>query len=97
MSKEDKKYKEVRIMAGSVRFKPIKPSMPYTGHPGSPENNPPNHPAPNHLDDYPGMPYTGMELARAYIPIQRFGALYDYATALEKGTLFPDLYRPYPY
>jgi len=46
---------------------------------------------------YPGMPAPGMELARAYVPIQRLGQLYTPAQALETGTLFPELYRPYPY
>lgn len=46
---------------------------------------------------YPDMPYPGMELARAYVPIQRFGRVYPPAQALETGTLFPELYRPYPY
>lgn len=46
---------------------------------------------------YPGTPYSGMELARAYVPIQRLGKLYTPAQALETGTLFPELYRPYPY
>lgn len=46
---------------------------------------------------YPGSPnMPGLELARAYIPIQRLGQLYPPAVALEKGTLFPELYRPWP-
>lgn len=45
----------------------------------------------------PGAPYPGMELARAYIPIQRWGQVYPPAKALEYGTLFPELLRPYPY
>ena len=36
-------------------------------------------------------------LARAYVPWQRYGATYNPQEALEKGTLFPELYRPYPY
>ena len=46
---------------------------------------------------YPGTPSPSMELARAYVPIQRLGQLYTPAQALETGTLFPELYRPYPY
>lgn len=46
---------------------------------------------------YPGGPYYGMELARAYIPIQKLGDVYPPGKALETGTLFPELYRPYPY
>jgi len=46
---------------------------------------------------YPGTPSPGMELARVYVPMQRLGQLYTPAQALETGTLFPELYRPYPY
>ncbi|SFR12763.1 spore coat associated protein CotJA [Desulfoscipio geothermicus] len=72
-------------------------------------NNSPKSPNPNQVQAvsnqktenlqgyYPGQPYPGMELARAYIPIQRLGTVYPPARALEVGTLFPDLYRPYPY
>lgn len=42
-----------------------------------------------------GPPYQGYELARAYVPIQVFGPTYTPAEALEKGTLFPELWRPY--
>lgn len=49
------------------------------------------HPGP------PGTYYPGMELARAYVLIQRFGQVYTPAQALETGTLFPELYCPYPY
>lgn len=43
------------------------------------------------------VPYPNMELARAYIVIQRWGGpLYDLSKALEVGTLFPELWRPYP-
>ena len=38
-----------------------------------------------------------VKLAQAYVPWQRYGAIYSPQEALEKGTLFPDLYRPYPY
>ena len=55
------------------------------------------HPDINHqAGHHPGMPYPGMELARAYIPIQKLGRVYSPAQALEAGTLFPELYRPYP-
>lgn len=43
---------------------------------------------------YPPEPQ-GPELARAYIPIQRFGPTFNPAEALQRGTLFPELYRPY--
>ena len=39
----------------------------------------------------------GMELAQAYVPFQTFRAenLYSPEDALLKGTIFPELYRPY--
>lgn len=38
-----------------------------------------------------------LRLARAYIPWQRYGKTYSPREALERGTLFPELYSPYPY
>jgi len=38
-----------------------------------------------------------LRLARAYIPWQKYGPTYSPREALERGTLFPDLYSPYPY
>lgn len=35
------------------------------------------------------------ELAHAYVPYQRFMESYTPAEALQKGTLFPDLWMPY--
>lgn len=37
------------------------------------------------------------ELARAYVPFQIMGKIYSCKEALEKGTLFPELYKPYKY
>ena len=34
-------------------------------------------------------------LAMAYVPMQEYGLLYDQADALEAGTLFPDLDKPF--
>jgi hypothetical protein len=62
--------------------------------------------APSKKDGHPPMPgyndecgfdYTQMQLARAYILCQRYGSTYSPREALERGTLFPDLYSPYPY
>lgn len=39
----------------------------------------------------------GMKLARAYVPRQTYGQIYDPREALQKGTIFPELYRLYPY
>ena len=36
------------------------------------------------------------ELARAYVPIQRYNKQYSPEDGLERGTIFPELYRPYP-
>lgn len=70
-------------------------TMPYPVTPGI---NPGFQPMPGmHPGFYPGMPYQGMELAKAYIPIQQWGGpLFDLEKALQTGTLFPELYRPYP-
>lgn len=35
------------------------------------------------------------QLATAYVPYQQLGKLYPLDEALMKGTLFPELYRPY--
>lgn len=36
-------------------------------------------------------------LAQAYVINQKYGPLFTPAEALEKGTVFPALYSPYPY
>ncbi|HHV63272.1 MAG TPA: spore coat associated protein CotJA [Firmicutes bacterium] len=35
------------------------------------------------------------ELARAYVPVQIYGERFSPAEALMRGTIFPELYRPY--
>ena len=35
------------------------------------------------------------ELARAYVPFQIMNQVFSPDEALKKGTLFPELYRPY--
>lgn len=35
------------------------------------------------------------ELAVAIVPYQKYGETFNVVEALYKGTLFPDLYRPY--
>lgn len=71
-------------------------AMPYPGNTGM---NPGYQPMPGmHPGFYPGMPYNGMELAVGYFPIQQWGGpLFDLAKAIQVGTLFPELYRPYNY
>ncbi len=44
--------------------------------------------------DYYGGRNEG-SLARAYVPFQIMNQVYSPSEALEKGTLFPELYRPY--
>lgn len=41
---------------------------------------------------FPGNP----TLARAYVVNQRLCSVYNLADAFKAGTLFPELYRPYP-
>ncbi|GAB6137234.1 spore coat associated protein CotJA [Halanaerobaculum tunisiense] len=41
--------------------------------------------------DYP-LQY---ELAEAYIPFQEYNSIYNSQEALSKGTIFPELYKPY--
>lgn len=36
-------------------------------------------------------------LARAYVIWQKYGPIFNPSEALEKGTVFPDLYSPYTY
>lgn len=41
--------------------------------------------------------YPSVRLAQAYVIWQKYGQIFSPAEALEKGTLFPELYSPYPY
>lgn len=41
--------------------------------------------------------YPPPRLAQAYVIWQKYGPVFTPAQALEKGTLFPELYSPYPY
>lgn len=43
----------------------------------------------------PQHPYDKGMLAHAYIPWQYYGVVYSNKEALDKGTLFPELYMPY--
>ncbi|MFZ5647135.1 MAG: spore coat associated protein CotJA [Bacillota bacterium] len=61
------------------------------------EERVPSPPETKHPPEIPGPVLPSMELARAYVPYQRYGPTYLPREALEKGTLFPDLYRPYLY
>ncbi len=89
-------------------FDPLADLPPYPIQPGfSPGHQPgqPTHPGYPDYPGYPGYPdqsgiapsCPGMELARAYFCIQRWGKVNNPARALETGTLFPELYRPYQY
>ncbi|HHX51144.1 MAG TPA: spore coat associated protein CotJA [Clostridia bacterium] len=61
--------------------KPLPPRPPF-GYPPIPPGPGPECPP-------------GMELAQAYVPWQTFGRTFSPQEALQKGTLFPELYRPY--
>ncbi|WP_258359078.1 spore coat associated protein CotJA [Moorella sulfitireducens (nom. illeg.)] len=39
--------------------------------------------------------FGGYELARAYVPWQRYTNRWDPMEGLVQGTIFPELYRPY--
>ncbi len=43
----------------------------------------------------PGPGTGDLELARAYVPFQQFSTNYSPQEALNKGTYFPELYKPY--
>jgi len=63
-------------------------TLQYFQHPGYPG-----------MPVYPGTPGfsgdMGIALATAYVPPQVFRNMYSLTEALNKGTLFPELYRPY--
>lgn len=46
-------------------------------------------------DNYEVTRNCNKELARCYVPIQEMNMVYNRREALKKGTLFPELYRPY--
>lgn len=50
----------------------------------------------NNMDEQRRDYHMDMKLAEAYIPMQIYGNTFDLRTALSYGTLFPELYRPYP-
>lgn len=41
--------------------------------------------------------YPPPRLAQAYVIWQKYGPIFSPVEALEKGTIFPELYSPYPY
>lgn len=42
-----------------------------------------------------GYPCPDLRLSTAYIPPQQYGRQFSFDEALDKGTLWPELYRPY--
>ncbi|MTI49728.1 MAG: spore coat associated protein CotJA [Firmicutes bacterium] len=50
-----------------------------------------------HNGNMPLSPYSkpGVELAEGYFPFQVMGKVFKPKEALCKGTLFPELYKPY--
>jgi hypothetical protein len=67
---------------------------PRPGFPGFPGF--PGMPGMPGMPGYPGD--MGIALATAYVPPQVFSnsSMYPLPDALHNGTLFPELYRPYP-
>jgi hypothetical protein len=51
--------------------------------------------APKHENEKKPKEIKKMELAKAYVLDQPYTKLYPPEEALEKGTIFPDLYKPY--
>ena len=49
---------------------------------------------PNVTCDGPSVPIN-RELAMAYVPMQNFGNIYSNDEALNAGTIFKDLYKPF--
>lgn len=53
------------------------------------------------IDNIPGVVNTliskrsEVEYARAYVPYQQYTKSYSPEVSLEKGTMFPELYKPY--
>jgi len=55
---------------------------------------PPNNSAPYSADQQSQR--CGVELARAYVPFQQYTTTFPIKEALlKRGTLFPELYKPY--
>lgn len=54
-----------------------------------------NHETGHHTRPQHSGSHAHKELARAYIPMQQWGALFMPEDALRNGTIFKELYRPY--
>ncbi len=57
-----------------------------------PQNNRPD--CPQHTHDYHDS-CPGQVLAMAYVPWQHFDQVYDLPMALQTGTIFPELNKPF--
>lgn len=93
MFRDDKKVDQAQAQAAPMGM----PGMPgMTPYPGMP--NHPYQPMPGTQPGFsPGMPVQGLELAQGYFPIQPCGGpQFDLRRAFEVGTLYPELYKPYP-
>ena len=44
---------------------------------------------------FDNTPLKDLPLTIAYVPMQKYGTVYDQAEALNNGTLFPDLDKPF--
>ena len=49
----------------------------------------------HHMEGINQMQLGSLPLAQAYIPMQTWGEVYTPEEGTQKGTIFPDLYRPY--
>lgn len=44
---------------------------------------------------FSAVPLDELPLTMAYVPMQKYGMVYEVENALQKGTLFPDLDKPF--
>lgn len=71
---------------------------PYYHHPQYPQYpvmpGYPEHPVMPGYPQYPVLPQPPFRLAHSYTPWQYYNVVFSPAEALDKGTLFPELYQP---
>lgn len=83
---------------GAVKNPTAKPGNPVTAEPGpgpvlrpepgnTPEEKPPVSGCPVDFSNYP--------IGMAYVPMQRWGKIYDLDAGFSRGTIFPDLDLPF--
>ena len=68
---------------------------PYQHHPQYPVlPGYPEQPSQPGYPQYPVLPQSPFRLAHSYTPWQYYNVVFSLAEALDKGTLFPELYQP---